>query len=297
LERLDDLEAFLAVIEKGSQAAASRHLRRPLQSLNRSLMALERALGVELVKRTTRRSEPTEAGRLFYERIKPAVVEIIEARAEAASLRGEISGPLKVGAPVLFASSYVAPVISRFLELYPNVDVELRTSDEQVDLVADVLDIAVRIGESADESLIARRLHALRVVTVGAPSYLAEHGWPKQPGDLEQHACLLRGGTDVADKWPFRIDGHVQSIKVHGRFRSNSAASIRAAAREGTGLARLPLWQVGDLVAQGALAIVLPEFETEGMPIQLVWPPTRAPLERVRRFVDFLAGSLKTDLL
>ena len=297
MERLDDLEAFLAVIEKGSQAAASRHLRRPLQSLNRSLMALERALGVELVKRTTRRSEPTEAGRLFYERIKPAVVEIIEARAEAASLRGEISGPLKVGAPVLFASSYVAPVISRFLELYPNVDVELRTSDEQVDLVADVLDIAVRIGESADESLIARRLHALRVVTVGAPSYLAEHGWPKQPGDLEQHACLLRGGTDVADKWPFRIDGHVQSIKVHGRFRSNSAASIRAAAREGTGLARLPLWQVGDLVAQGALAIVLPEFETEGMPIQLVWPPTRAPLERVRRFVDFLAGSLKTDLL
>jgi DNA-binding transcriptional LysR family regulator len=294
---LDDLEAFLAVIEKGSQAAASRHLRRPLQSLNRSLMALERALGVELVKRTTRRSEPTEAGRLFYERIKPAVVEIIEARAEAASLRGEISGPLKVGAPVLFASSYVAPVISRFLELYPNVDVELRTSDEQVDLVADVLDIAVRIGESADESLIARRLHALRVVTVGAPSYLAEHGWPKQPGDLEQHACLLRGGTDVADKWPFRIDGHVQSIKVHGRFRSNSAASVRAAAREGTGLARLPLWQVGDLVAQGALAIVLPEFETEGMPIQLVWPPTRAPLERVRRFVDFLAGSLKTDLL
>jgi DNA-binding transcriptional LysR family regulator len=103
LERLDDLEAFLAVIEKGSQAAASRHLRRPLQSLNRSLMALERALGVELVKRTTRRSEPTEAGRVFYERIKPAVAEIIEARAEAANLRGEVSGPLKVGAPILIA--------------------------------------------------------------------------------------------------------------------------------------------------------------------------------------------------
>jgi DNA-binding transcriptional LysR family regulator len=297
LERLDDLEAFLAVIEKGSQAAASRHLRRPLQSLNRSLMALERALGVELVKRTTRRSEPTEAGRLFYERIKPAVAEIIEARAEAASLRGEITGPLKVGAPILFASSYVAPVVSRFLKFYPNVDVELRASDQQADLVAEGLDIAVRIGESADESLIARRLHALRVVTVGAPSYFAEHGRPKYPGDLEQHACLLRGGTDLADKWPFRIDGHIQSIKVHGPFRSNSAASIRAAAREGTGLARLPLWQVSDLVAQGALAIVLPEFESEGMPIQLVWPPTRAPLERVRRFVDFLAGSLKTDLL
>jgi DNA-binding transcriptional LysR family regulator len=289
---LDDLEAFLAVIEKGSQAAASRHLRRPLQSLNRSLMALERALGVELVKRTTRRSEPTEAGRVFYERIRPAVAEIIEARAEAANLRGEISGSLKVGAPILFASSYVAPIVSRFLKLYPNVDVELRASDEQVDLAAEGLDIAVRIGDSEDESLIARRLHALRVVTVGAPSYLAEHGRPQHPRDLEQHACILRAGTDVIDKWPFRIDGRPQSVKVHGRFRS-----IRAAASEGIGLARLPLWQISDLVAQGGLAIVLPEFETEGMPIQLVWPPTRAPLKRVRRFVDFLASSLKTDLL
>src|SRR5204862_4454353 len=120
VERLDDLEAFLAIIEKGSQAAASRHLRRPLQSLNRSLMALERALGVELVKRTTRRSEPTEAGRVFYERIKPAVAEIIAARAEAANLRGEISGSLKIAAHILFASSYVAPIVSRFLKLYPH---------------------------------------------------------------------------------------------------------------------------------------------------------------------------------
>src|SRR6185436_19996854 len=103
LERLDDLEAFVAIVEKGSQAAASRHLRRPLQSLNRSLIALERAVGVELVKRTTRRSEPTEAGRMFYERIKPAVAEILQARNEAANIRGEVSGPLKIGAPVLFA--------------------------------------------------------------------------------------------------------------------------------------------------------------------------------------------------
>ena len=160
-----------------SFAHPTGHLRRPLQSLNRSLMALERALGVELVKRTTRRSEPTEAGRVFYERIKPAVAEIIEARAEAANLRGEISGSLNVGAPILFASTYVAPIVSRFLKLYPNVDVELRASDEQVDLVAEGLDIAVRIGESEDESLIARRLHALRVVTVRR-AILLRRAWP-----------------------------------------------------------------------------------------------------------------------
>jgi DNA-binding transcriptional LysR family regulator len=297
VERLDDLEAFVAIVEKGSQAAASRHLRRPLQSLNRSLIALERAVGVELIKRTTRRSEPTEAGRMFYERIKPAIAEIIEARNEAANIRGEVSGALKVGAPVLFASCYVAPIIARFLKLYPNVEIELKASDEQVDLLADGLDIAVRIGASVDESLTARRLYALRVVTCGAPSYFAQHGTPKHPNDLEDHHCVLRAGADVVDKWPFRIGGRLQTVRVGGRFRSNSAAAIRDVASEGLGLAQLPLWQIREHVEQGTLAIVLPEFETEGMPIQLVWPPTRTPLERMRRFVDFLASGLKTDVL
>jgi DNA-binding transcriptional LysR family regulator len=297
VERLDDLEAFLAIIEQGSQAAASRHLRRPLQSLNRSLIALERAVGVELVKRTTRRSEPTEAGRVFYERIKPAVAEIIAAHNEAANARGEVSGRLKVGAPLLFASSYVAPIVSRFLMLYPNVEIELKASDEQVDFLAEGLDIAVRIGESADDSLIARRLHALRVVTFAAPAYLAERGRPKHPKDIITHTCILRSGTEVVDQWPFHIGGKQQAVKVDGRFRSNSAASIRAAAIEGLGLARLPLWQIREPVEQGALEVVLPEFEGEGMPIQLVWLPTKTPMERTRRFVDFLANGLKADLL
>jgi DNA-binding transcriptional LysR family regulator len=297
VERLDDLEAFLAIIEQGSQAAASRHLRRPLQSLNRSLIALERAVGVELVKRTTRRSEPTEPGRVFYERVKPAVAEIIAARNEAANARGGVSGRLKVGAPVLFASYYVAPIVSRFLMIYPNVEIELKASDEQVDLLAEGLDIAVRIGESADGSLIARRLHALRVVTFAAPAYLAERGRPKHPRDILTHACILRSAADAVDQWPFRIGSKQQAVTVNGRFRSNSAASIRAAAIEGLGLARLPLWQIREPVEQGVLEIVLSEFEGEDMPIQLVWLPTKAPMERTRRFVDFLANGLKADLL
>jgi DNA-binding transcriptional LysR family regulator len=297
VERLDDLEAFVAVVEKGSQAAASRHLRRPLQSLNRSLIALERSVGVELVKRTTRRSEPTEAGKLFYDRIKPAVAEILKARNEAANIRGDVSGMLKIGAPVLFASSYVAPIIGRFLKLYPKVEIELKASDEQADLVAEGLDMAVRIGVSADEQLTARRLQALRVVTCAAPSYLTQHGVPKHPNELGNHRCVLRSATGPSAKWPFRIDGKLQRISVSGRFHSNSAAAIRAVAGEGIGLAQLPLWQIRELVEQGALTIVLPEFETEGMPIQLVWPPTKAPLERMRRFADFLASALKAELL
>ena len=145
--------------------------------------------------------------------------------------------------------------------------------------------------------LVARRLHALRVVTFGTPSYFSEHGRPEHPKDLDGHQCILRAGADVIDKWTFRIEGKLQTVKVNGRFRTNSAAAIRAAASEGLGLARLPLWQIRDLVDEGEVVIVLSEFETEGMPIQLVWPPTKAPLERMRRFVDFLSSGLQTDLL
>ena len=155
----------------------------------------------------------------------------------------------------------------------------------------------MRIGESVDEALVARRLYALRVVTFGTPSYFFEHGRPERPKDLEDHHCILRAGADVIDKWPFRIEGKLQAVKVNGRFRTNSASAIRAAASEGLGLARLPLWQIRDLVDEGEVVIVLSEFETEGMPIQLVWPPTKAPLERMRRFVDFLSSGLQTDLL
>lgn len=297
MERLDDLEAFLAILEKGSQTAAARHLRRSLQSLNRSLTALERAVGVELVKRTTRRSEPTEAGRVFYERIKPAVSEILVARSEVASIRNVASGSLKVGAPVVFASSYVAPIISRFLQLYPNIEIELTASDEQVDLLANGLDVAVRIGQSADESLIARRLHALRVVTFATPAYFSERGRPNHPKELERHDCILRSGQTSTEKWKFRIGGKPQTVSVSGRFRTNSASAIRAAAREGLGIARLPLWQIRDLLEQGDVSIVLPEYEDDGMPIQLVWPPTKAPLERTRRFVDYLSSELQSELL
>lgn len=296
MERLDDLEAFLAVVDKGSQAAASRHLRRSLQSVNRSLLALENTVGVELVKRSTRKSEPTAAGRAFYERVKPAFAEILQAREEAASAREEISGLLRIGAPVLFAASYVGPAVCDFLRLYPQVEVELKASDEQVDLFDEGLDLTVRIGDSVDESLIARRINALRVVIVGAESYFAEHCRPTRPQDLVAHNCILRADQGIFDEWPFRVDGNLQAVKVSGSLRTNSASVICTAASQGLGIARLPLWQIRDIVERKRVEIILPEFEAERMPIQLVWPPTRVPLERTRRFADLLAARLKTEV-
>ena len=213
MERLDDLEAFVAIIEKGSQAAASRHLRRPLQSLNRSLMALERAVGVELVKRTTRRSEPTEAGRLFYQRIKPAVAEILEARNEAASIRGEVSGALKVGAPVLFAATYIAPIVSRFLKLYPNVEIELMASDEQVDLLAG------RPRRGRADRRVRRR------VPGGAPTARDARRHSSEPRPISSNTVAPQHPSDLEapSLHPAGWRGSGRQMAVSNRWRSADA--------------------------------------------------------------------------
>ena len=158
MDRLDDIEAFLAVVEKGSLTAAARHLGRSLQSISRSLSTLERSVAVDLVRRTMRQSHPTEAGLAFYRRVKPALTEIGDARREAASQQAELAGLLRVGGPVLFAAAHIVPVIAELVARHPRLEIELKSSDREVDLVAERLDIAVRIREMRDSTLKARRL-------------------------------------------------------------------------------------------------------------------------------------------
>ena len=178
MDRMDDLTAFLAIMERGSQTAAARHLRRSLQSINRSLTTLERSVGVELINRTTRQSNATEAGLAFYRRVKPALTEINEARLEAASKRAEPSGLLRIGAPVLFAPAYVVPVVCEFLERNPQIEIELTVSDQRVDILEQGLDLAVRIRKMPDSEFKVRRIGELRIVVFGAPAYFARHGPP-----------------------------------------------------------------------------------------------------------------------
>jgi len=297
MDRMDDLAAFLAVVEKGSQAAAARHLRRSLQSIGRSLAALERGLGVELVRRTTRWSNPTEAGLAFYHRVRPAFMEIREARLETASRRTEPSGLLKIGAPTLFAPVFVAPAICDFMERFPQIEVELKTSDRQADLLVEGLDLAVRVRDMPDSDLKARRLGGLRIVVFGAPAYFAEHGRPGHPDDLGRHQCVLRTTDGDAGAWPFRIGGRRRDVRVGGRFRTDSTAAMHAVAARGLGIGRAPFWQIRDLVEQNVVEVVLERFEAARLPVHAVWPPTKIPPAKTRLFVDILAARLRRERL
>lgn len=297
MERLDDLEAFLAIVEKGGQTAAARYLGRSLQSVGRSLAALERSVGIELVQRTTRRSAPTEAGLAFYQRVKPALAEIRDARLEAAERRAEPTGLLRVGAPVLFAAAFVAPAVCDFMERHPGVEVELKASDRPVDLLAEGLDVAVRIRELADSTLRARRLGELRLVVFGAPAYFARHGRPRHPDDLARHACVVRLGDGNAEAWTFRVDGRRRTVRVSGRFRTDSTAAGHAVVARGLGIGFAPLWQIRDLVEAGRVEVVLQAFEGPGLPIHAVLPPSRILPAKSRLFVDLLAERLKGETL
>ncbi|MES3676602.1 LysR family transcriptional regulator [Halomonas elongata] len=288
MERLEDLEAFVGVVEQGGLTAAARWLDRSVQSVSRALATLEDNLGIELVERTTRRSTPSEAGLAFYRRVKPALEEIKEARLEATDSRIAPSGLLRIGAPVLFAPVYLMPVIADFMRRYPEIDVELKLSDRFVNFEEEELDLAVRIGELPDSDLKARRLGSLRRVVFGAPGYFARHGRPRHPDDLQRHACILRTVDRHPNQWTFQINGRTRSVPVSGSFRADTMTAIYSAVTHELGLGFSPLWQIRHLVDAGQVELVLTSYELPPVPVHIVWPSGRSPLAKTRLFKEYL---------
>jgi DNA-binding transcriptional LysR family regulator len=292
MDRLDDLRAFVAIVDRGSLTSAARQLGRSLQSVSRSLAALEREIGVELVRRTTRRSAPTEAGIAFFQRLKPALAEIDAAALDAADRRAEPAGLLRISSSSAFAPLYLVPVVAAFLSAHREVEIELELSDAYIDLVERGFDLAVRIGELPDSSLLAKRLADLRRVVFASPGYFKAHGRPKRPEDLARHQCIIRTAARESDAWPFTIDGRLRKIKVDGRFRTSGAITANEAAALGLGIANAPLWQVRPLLDQGRVELALTRFEPPPIPLHAVWPASRMLPAKTRRFIDFLEAEL-----
>jgi len=297
LSRISDLQAFVAVVEKASLTSAAHQLGRSLQSVSRSLAAIEQDVGVELVRRTTRRSNPTEAGLAYYQRLKTALEDIEEAKLEVSDRRLEPSGLLRISGPTGFAALHLVPATAAFLKIHPKLEVEVSTYDRYVDLVEDNLDLAIHIGPLPDSMAKARRLADLRRVFVAAPGYFAEYGRPKHPHDLSKHQCIVRTARVGADIWPFTVDGKVRTIKVSGRFRANGASVINEAAIQGLGIAIAPLWQVRPMVDRGLVEVTLARFAPPPIPVHATWSATRVLPAKTRMFIDFLSRRLKAARL
>ncbi|MGH6760830.1 MAG: LysR family transcriptional regulator [Phyllobacterium sp.] len=295
MNRIEDLEAFIAVAEYGSLTEASRRLARSLQAVSRSLSALEADIGIELVHRTTRRSTLSEAGLAFFARVKPALAEINEAKLEAVDRRSDPSGVLRVGAPVLFGPDYMIPIIAGFMRDYPRIEVELQLTDSFSDLAAERLDLVIRIADLPDSGLQGKRLGALRRVVFGAPTYFDQHGRPDHPMDLKQHSCMIRTIDQRSSHWKFQVAGKPLTVPVRGAFRTNTMTAVYSAVRSGLGLGYSPLWQIKQLVETGEVQIVLENFEPKPVPIHALWQENKLPPAKVRMFVDYLAKRLRLD--
>ncbi|HWU01037.1 MAG TPA: LysR family transcriptional regulator [Terriglobales bacterium] len=297
MNRLEDYQAFAAIMEKRSLTAAARHLGRSLQAISRSLAAVEKDVGVELIRRTTRSLSPTDAGLAFHRRLSSALAEIDVAKQETAKRRIEATGLLRVAGSAAFSSHYIVPILPDFLAAHPHVEVEIDLSDRPVDLIEEGYDLAIRIGPLADSPFKARQLMKARHVFFAAPSYLARHGRPKHPEDLARHQCIIRTASSSTNAWPFKINGRVKYVEIGGRFRTSGAMAMNVAAVCGLGIGGGPLWQVSSLVDQGELELVLTRFEPAPIPVHALWPATRVLPARTQLFIDFLADRLKQERL
>lgn len=288
---------FVAVADAGSLSAAARRLGTPLASVSRKLMALETEVGARLITRTTRRLALSEPGRRYLETCRRVLADLDEAERSLAGEHGTPpQGELAVTGPVVFGRLHLLPVVTEYLRVFPRVDVRLMLVDRVVDLIDEGQDVAVRIGELPDSSLIATRVGALRRVVCASPAYLEAHGTPAVPADLARHDCITFTALGPADRWSFPGPAGERPIGVHSRLVVNTAEAAVDAAAAGLGVTRVLSYQAAQAVAAGGLRVLLEAFEPAGQPVHLVYREGRFPPPKVQSFIAFAAARLRQTL-
>ncbi|HZH25865.1 MAG TPA: LysR family transcriptional regulator [Azospirillaceae bacterium] len=289
MDRLDDMIAFIRVVEAKSFTAAAERLQLSKSVVSRRLSDLEERLGARLLNRTTRSLSLTPAGQAFYERARAIVSAVEDAEQTVAELNREPRGLLRVNGPMSFGLLHLAAAVSEFMKRHPAIELELELTDRYVDVVEEGWDVAIRIGRLPNSSLIARRLAPSRRIVCASPAYLERHGRPEHPDDLARHECLLYTGIPTTGQWPFLIDGELRMVRVRGRMRVNNADVLAQAALAGLGIAALPTFMIHEDLAAGRLVPILERQMAQDAAVHAVWPHHRHLSPKVRALVDFLA--------
>lgn len=289
------MTVYVAVAEEQGFAAGARRLGMSPPAVTRAVAALEERLGVKLLDRTTRHVRVTEAGQRYLDDARRIIAEVDEADDAVAGINAAPRGHLTVTAPVLFGRMYVVPGIVEYLERYPGMDVSTVFVDRVTNLLEEGIDVGIRIGELPDSSLRAIPVGQVRRVIVAAPSYIARHGAPATPQDLERHTIVATSGSSVPPDWRFQQGASTQSLRVKPRLGVNNNDSAIEAVRRGFGIARLLSYQAAALLDGGELVEVLADYATPAVPIHIIHRDSRHGSTRIRSFVDLMAERLRTD--
>jgi len=293
---MDDVNAYIVfakVVEAESFTGAAELLGESKSAVSKQINRLEDSLGIRLLNRTTRRMSLTEAGEIFYERVRRVVEEVEEARLAVTQLQESPRGVLRVNAPLSYGIEHLGPMLPGFMARYPDLKVDVTLIDRRVDLIDEGVDVAIRIGVLSDTSLIARKLTGYRRIITAAPAYWAKHGKPATPQELAAHNCLTYAYLSGGRSWRFREpDGQQVDVAVAGNLTANNGEMLAQAAIHGHGVTWLPQFICGPGLAQGDLEPVLEDYELEPVGVFAVFPHTRNLSTKVRVFVDYCAEVL-----
>ncbi|NDL64574.1 LysR family transcriptional regulator [Acerihabitans arboris] len=295
MDRLAAMETFVYVLETGSFSAAARRLNIGQPAVSKTIAQLEERFGVRLLLRSTRGLTPTEAGEEYYQSAKRAIDDINQAEAAVRGAGHGLTGRLRICAPVTFARMHILPHLGPFLSRHPELNVDVVLDDRHIDLIAEGIDVGLRLGALSDSSLIARKLGAAPLQIVGTPAYFARRGEPKNPEDLLSHQAVVytqsRGG---GARWIFTRGEEICTINALGRIRVSAAEGMRTLVRSGLGLAMASQWMFAPEQASGEVVTVLNDWHLPMMDLWAVFPTGRMASAKARAFVDYLAGVMET---
>lgn len=290
MDTIDGMRTFVAVISEGSFSGAAQRMNMSPQLVSKYVGQLETRLGARLLNRSTRRLSITEAGQAYFDRCQYVLAEIDEMESAVGDATVAAKGTLRINAPMTFGTLHLTKAIAEYQHSQPEVSVDLTLDDRMVDIVSEGYDIAIRIGQLQESSLVASKLAPVRLVVCGSPDYFADRGIPDSPEDLDVHECLRYTISSSHNKWRFRDGDEFYDVSIKGGFAANNGDALRLAALAGAGLILQPTFIVGDNIRDGQLQIVLKGYEVEPMGVYAVYAHRQYLSGKVRTFVEFLAG-------
>lgn len=296
MDRLDAMQMFVRVVETGSFTRVAQEFATTQPTVTKQIAAMEARLKVRLLNRNTRGVSLTEPGTLYYERCKAIVSDVAEAESVVQVRQHQVHGQLRIGSSVAFGRRVVIPLALEFMQHNPQVEVDLSFEDRYTDLVANGIDVALRLGKLADSSLGARTLGVNPWVLVASPQYLKKHGTPRRPSDLKDHATLIYSSVQGNDVWRLRgASGEAVSVPVTGRLRSNNLSALLAAARAHMGIAALPCYVAHESIRAGRVVELLKTCRLPEQEIHAVYPSPRLVPQKVQAFIAFVQERFGKD--
>ncbi|MEL4294233.1 LysR family transcriptional regulator [Shewanella xiamenensis] len=295
MEHFSALPIFVTVVECGSFSAAGQKLGLSKSAISKRITQLEQHLGIQLLQRTTRSLSLTDAGARYFEYIRPAVQLTQEGLDAISELQQTPRGNLRISVPMVFGRRYIAPLIAEFLRRYPDIQLQMQMDDKTTDLIAGGFDLAIRIGELPDSSLIARKIAPCLSVICASPAYLAQHGLPMTPSALTQHNCLFYSYFQDGVEWSFHGPDGVQRVQPKGNYQVNNSDAIQQACIDGLGIANLPRFIVEPDLQAGHLQALLTDYPLPEHGIYAVYPQRKYLPTKVTVLIKFLMEKLASD--